>query len=233
MKAHDDQMVLAAHQTQYLPYLGVIRKIDKADIFVAQDNVQYSKQEWQNRNRIRTGNGWRYLTIPVHFTSSSLICDVTPAEGDWVERHRRIFDQEYARAPFKGRVDQVWDLLGDLRTEPLSTINYQSIKLLLEIIGIDTKTILASDRFSHLDVADANSRLIAYCKECACEVYLSGEGGKSYIDEAVWTKEGIRVVWDTASPEPYAQAHQGWTPDLSVVDLIANVEEPLSVLRPT
>lgn len=225
-------MILSAHQTQYLPYLGVVDKIDQSELFVAQDNVQYTKQEWQNRNRIRTRAGWRYLTIPVHFNSTSLIMHVTPASKSWVDQHHSTFAQEYVAAPYKQRLAPLWDLLGDLRSEPLSVINFESTRLLLDLIGIGTRVKLASqDLPPQPDNVDANERLILTCQQLGATTYLSGAGGRSYIDARRWAEAQIEIQWHNLLPRPYPQAHPGWIANLSVIDLIATVPDPLMTLR--
>lgn len=94
---------LTAHQTQYLPYPGVLQKFFQADVFVFQDDVQFVKQEYMNRNRIRTPDGWRWLTMPVRYKSTSTIAEVTPADPRWHARHRRILETFYGRSPCSDR----------------------------------------------------------------------------------------------------------------------------------
>ena len=60
-------MIVGIHQPQYLPWLGIIDRIIKSDIFVMLDNVPYSKNYFYNRNRIKTANGWNWITAPVLF----------------------------------------------------------------------------------------------------------------------------------------------------------------------
>ena len=69
-------MIVAIHQPQYLPWLGYFDKIDKADIFVLLDDVQYKKNEWQNRNKILTATGWQWLTVPVKYNFGQKINEV-------------------------------------------------------------------------------------------------------------------------------------------------------------
>ena len=69
-------MIVTIHQPQYLPWLGYFDKINRADIIVLLDNVQYKKNEWQNRNHIKTANGWQWVTVPVKYKFPEKIYEV-------------------------------------------------------------------------------------------------------------------------------------------------------------
>ncbi len=69
-------MIISVHQPQYLPWLGYFDKIKRADIFVLLDNVQFKKNEWQNRNRIKAANGLQWLTVPVMYKYPQLMIEV-------------------------------------------------------------------------------------------------------------------------------------------------------------
>jgi hypothetical protein len=71
-----DKIIVAIHQPQYLPWLGYFDKIDKADKFVFLDTVQFKKNEWQNRNKIRTVHGCQWLTVPTLYRFPERICEV-------------------------------------------------------------------------------------------------------------------------------------------------------------
>src|SRR5881396_2679208 len=96
-------MRVAVHQPQFLPWLGYLDKIDQADLFVVLDTVQYKKNEWQNRNRIRTAQGWQWLTVPVLQKFGQVISEVRINAGvDWQSKHLRALEMHYAHAALSG-----------------------------------------------------------------------------------------------------------------------------------
>jgi len=82
-------MILAAQQPLYLSYPGTFDKMDRADVYVFLDNVQYIRRGWINRNRLRTREGWTMVTLPVHSEYTSRICEVVPVQSDWITKHRK------------------------------------------------------------------------------------------------------------------------------------------------
>ena len=91
-------MILAAHQPQYLPWLGYLDKIDRADVFVLLDSVQFKKNEWQNRNRVKHAGGWHWLTVPVRHRFPQPIAEVEIADQRWRRKHRRALEVTYGQA---------------------------------------------------------------------------------------------------------------------------------------
>src|SRR5262245_46781818 len=139
-------MRLAAHQPQYLPWLGFFDKMDRADRFVLLDVVQYKKNEWQNRNRIRTATGWQWLTVPVHHRFPMSIREVAIDEsGSWRRKHREALRIHYARSPFAGVVMPVIESLLEERCESLSALNILLIRRLADLLGVRTPLSLASE----------------------------------------------------------------------------------------
>ena len=96
-------MIAAIHQPQYLPWLGYFDKMLKADVFCYLDTVQFEKNDWQNRNRIRTAAGWQWLTVPVGYRYPQTIAEVPVAAGAWARRHLQALRSSYGRAPYFGR----------------------------------------------------------------------------------------------------------------------------------
>jgi hypothetical protein len=212
-------MRLAAHQPQYLPWLGFFDKMDRADLFVLLDTVQYKKNEWQNRNRIRTAAGWQWLTVPVHFRFPMTLREVAIDEsGVWRRKHREALRLHYARAPHRGAL---LSRLDDLLQEPaagLADLNTRLVKLMAEILGVRTPVILASSLEALPDGADA--RLIALCRRLGCSTYLAGDGGRSYMDLEAFDRAGIRVESQRFRHPVYPQSHPGFEPNLSAVDFL-------------
>jgi len=226
-------LILAAHQTHYAPYPGLLDKIDQSDVFVFQDDLKYIKQEWQNRNKIRTPKGWMWLTIPVRASDAHRIQEVYPADPRWVGRHQRVVDNFYHRSPYLGRLSDFWRAAQVWQGHSLATINYRTTLELARLLGIENKEILLESEL-HLtkeQCRTANARLISLCKILRCDTYLSGLGAKAYLDLAEWERAGIEVRWREFELQEYQQMYPGWVPNLSVLDLLLCVEDPLSHIR--
>jgi hypothetical protein len=98
-------LIVAVHQPQYLPWLGYFDKIRRADIFSYLDCVQYKKNDWQNRNRIKTSQGWQWLTVPVRFQFPEKICEVKINQTvKWHKKHLQALVTNYRRAPLRTQV---------------------------------------------------------------------------------------------------------------------------------
>ena len=214
-------MILAAHQPQYLPWLGYFDKMARADRFVLLDTVQYKKNEWQNRNRIRTAAGWRWLTVPVHARYPSRFDEVGADEtAPWRRKHIATLRQAYARA---GHRDDILPAIERLLQRPLhrlAEINIEAIRLLADLLEVRTETILASTLGGIPDGPDA--RLIALCRRFGADTYLAGAGGRDYMDLAAWRRAGITVTFQEFTGPAYTQCHPGFEPNLSAVDFLVH-----------
>jgi len=214
-------MRLAAHQPQYLPWLGFFDKLDRVDRFVLLDVVQYKKNEWQNRNRIRTVEGWQWLTVPVHYRFPMAIREVTLDErGSWRRKHREALRIHYARSPHRAAVLPALEALLDEPFESLAALNARTVRLVAGVLGARTPISLASEVPGLPDGAD--ERLIALCRHFGCAEYLAGAGGADYMEMETYRKAGIRVAFQEFRHPAYPQAYPRFEPNLSAVDLLLN-----------
>jgi hypothetical protein len=219
-------MLCAIHQPQYLPWLGYFEKMARADVFVLLDNVQFKKNEWQNRNRIRTANppGLQWLTVPVLHCHGQRINEVKlNPDVNWRLQHRKAIEMSYARAPFLAEFwprlrpvyDREWASLGEL--------NIAVVKLLAELLGIRTKIAIASELPV---VSEKTARLIDICRAVGCDTYLAGAGSAEYMDFGLFQSSGIKVdVQDykhPVYPQLWPRGGAGFLSHLSVVDLLLN-----------
>jgi hypothetical protein len=214
-------MRLGAHQPQYLPWLGFFDKMDRVDRFVLLDTVQYKKNEWQNRNRIRSANGWQWITVPVHHRFPMMIREVTLDESSpWRRKHREALRIHHARSPFR---DTVLPALEALLHEPfasLAALNIRTVRLLAEFLGVRTPITLASEVPGLPQGAD--ERIIALCRHFGATDYLAGQGGADYMDLDAYTRAGVRVAFQSFHHPVHPQAYPGFEPNLSAIDLLSN-----------
>jgi len=224
-------MIIAVHQPQYLPWLGYFHKIDKADIFVLLDTVQFKKNEWQNRNKIKTAQGWQWLTVPVMYKYPQLINEVTiNNKVNWQHKHRQGLLSNYKRAPY---FDMVEKILGEILSsswEYISQLNIEAVKRLVTMLGIDTPLYIASELGEFPQ--DPDERLVAITKHFGAGTYLAGMGGRGYMNLDTYNRNGIKVIFQDFKHPVYQQLFGDFEPFMSIIDLIFNHgDKSLTILR--
>lgn len=223
-------MIVAIHQPQYLPWLGYFGKIDKADIFVLLDDVQYKKNEWQNRNKIRTAKGWQWITVPVRYRFKDKINQVKiDSNRDWRGDHYKTLTTYYNKAPYFKNYEPFFKTAYTADWEYLIDINIHFIENLVKWLGITTKLVKASELKLK---GQKTGRLVEICKSLEADTYLSGKGGREYLDLNQFEKEGIKVLFQDFNCPVYKQVYNDFEPFMSVVDLLFNCgDKSLEVLR--
>jgi len=213
-------MMLSIHQPQYLPWLGYIDKIERADIFIILDNVQYKKNEWQNRNRIKAADGWQWITVPVLYNFPEKINEVRiNNKVEWRRKHRNAIETNYIKAPFFAEYFPYFKELYEKEWERLVDINIAFLKVITGFFGVDTRTLLASE----IDTRDdPTGRLIDLCRTVGAATYLSGREGPNYMDMDAFKKAGIDLVVQDFKHPVYQQMYGGFEPNLSCIDLLFN-----------
>jgi hypothetical protein len=224
-------MIVSIHQPQYLPWLGYFDKIDRADVFVLLDTVQYKKNEWQNRNRIKTARGAQWLTVPVTYHYPQLICEVgVNGRERWQHRQRQALVTNYRKAPHWGCLEELFEEVFSRPWETISELNIHVVNRLAAILGIETPIHAASGLGSLPE--DPDERLIALTKHFGADTYLAGNGGHGYMDMKKYEQAGIEVLFQDYRHPRYDQLFGEFEANMSVVDLIYNHgDESHSILR--
>jgi hypothetical protein len=226
---------VAIHQPHYMPWLGYLAKWAAADVFVFLDTVQYEKNGWQNRNRIKTEAGPRWLTVPVHARLGTAIADVTvDVAQPWRERHLRAIEQAYAGAAHLAAHRESLAALYAQEWERLTPLAVASALWLARAVGIATPARLASALGVAADTpaATATDRLITLCRAVGADTYLAGRDGASYMDLGRFEAAGITVLAQEYEHPAYAQPHGDFVPFLSALDLLLmHGDDALRILR--
>jgi hypothetical protein len=219
-------MRVTIHQPQFLPWLGYLDKIDQADLFVVLDTVQFKKNEWQNRNRIRTAQGWQWLTVPVLQKFGQVMSEVRINDRvDWRNKHLRALEMHYARGPFvEPYLKEVHKIYGQ-RWERLTDLNVAMIRWLLDAFGITTRLRLASELAPQDPKMDATDRLIELCQAVGANTYLAGSGAHEYMDIPRFKRSGIGLVIQEFHHPTYRQCYAPFVPAMAAVDLLFNCGE--------
>ena len=219
-------------QPSYLPWLGFFEQMTRSDKFVLLDDVQYTRRDWRNRNRIRVRENWIWLTVPVQQKSrfsQSLLETRIDNSVSWRRKHLETLRQHYCKAPFFEkyfpRCQQVyekdWTFLFDFCLE--------TINLIKEEMGIETPLLRSSEMKPG---GEKTERLVSICRELGATHYLSGESGSNYIAEEDFSSQGIALEYQNYEHPVYPQRYTGFVPHLSAIDLLFNCgEQSLGILK--
>lgn len=214
-------MKAAMHQSQYLPWPPYFKKVAACDVFVLMDSVQYQKNGVQNRNQVRGREGAFWLTVPVTGRLEDSIAAKPLAGGQWRAKHWKSIVSAYQRAP---RWAELGPSLEKAYASPAATlgeINERLFFLLLEHLELPAKVV----RLSELKAEGAKTALLlSALRAVGADVYVSGTGGKDYLDEGLFREAGVALEWLESVPPEYPQFHGGpFIPGLSMLDMLMNV----------
>ena len=215
-------MIVTAHQPAYLPWLGLLHKAALADVFVLVDTVQFEKGSFINRNRLRSPEGWRWLTVPVlakgHTSTDMRSLRIAPRP--WARKHRTALHMFYGRAPFfaehapflEDLYRHDWELMVDLCEHVLL--------YLFRAFDIDARLV----RGSSLGLSGAKSELVLdLCRKTGARTFIFGALGRRYAEIDAFTAEGISVAFQDYQHPSYPQAYPGFVPGMTALDLLMNV----------
>lgn len=223
-------MRIAIHQPQFLPWLGYLDKIDQVDLFVILDNVQFKKNEWQNRNRIRTAQGCQWLTVPVLHRFGQRVNEVLINQtADWSSKHLHALEMHYSRAAHRDPVLEGLRPIYRQSWQSLASLNLAVLEWLLEAFGITTPLRLASEMTVREEPTD---RLIDICRTVGATQYLAGAGAPGYMDVPRFEASGLALeIQDFRSPV-YAQCYEPFVPGLAAIDMLLTCgDDALRLLR--
>lgn len=226
-----NKIVVAVHQPQYLPWLGYFDKIDKSDKFFFLDTVQFKKNEWQNRNKVKTAQGWQWLTVPTLYKFPEKIGEVRINKNiKWQHKHMQSLISNYSRAPYFTDYIMVFQEIFERGWDYLSPLNICLTKKIIEILRIKTDNHIVSELGDTAE--DPDERLIRIVKKAGGTHYLAGSGGRNYMNLSKYDQEGINVIFQDFTHPVYAQLFGAFEPCMSIVDLIFNHgERSLSIIR--
>jgi hypothetical protein len=217
-------MKVTIHQPNYLPYFGYFQKMAQADIFVLLDTVQYSKDSYTQRVKIRTQNGWIWLTIPIEkINNFKMIHEIQlPCDIKWKIKHKSSIIANYSKSPFfdKNFIDYYYQVTSC----NLIDFNEAGIRYLQEKFSIKTKLVRASEL--NLDEElKSSDLLIEIVKKTGGTTYLSGPSGKQYLDQEKFLNNNIEIeIFEPIIPT-YKQRWPGFEPYMSSIDILFNFGE--------
>jgi len=217
------QRTLAVLQPGYLPWLGFFDQMQRADVFVYYDDVQFDKNGWRNRNRIKSAKSEpHWLTVPVRVESLSQRILETAIDNrqSWARKHAGTIRQFYAKAPYlKQYLPELEELLAGRRWDLLIDLDLAVVELFRGWLGIECATYRASEL--GID-GERSERLLNLCRHFDAKCYLSGNAAQSYLDVDLFARNGVQVQWQNYQHPTYPQQHGAFVPSLSALDLLLN-----------
>lgn len=214
---------IAIVQSNYIPWKGYFDLIAAADEFILYDDIQYTRRDWRNRNKIKTPHGVKWLTVPVkvkgkyHQTIHETEIDGT----SWADLHWKTLVHHYQRAPHFDHVATILEPLYRHRHHShLSELNRVFITALCNYLGITTAI---SDSKAYRLIEGKTERLADLCAQAGGTEYISGPAAKAYLDEEILASYGIKLTWFDYSGYPeYPQLWGEFVHQVSILDLIFN-----------
>ena len=215
-------MILSAHQPAYLPWLGYFEKIQQSDVFIYLDTVQFEKNSFINRNKIKTPQGGQWLTIPVKVKghTNTTLADTEVDDGQpWRTKHLKSIEINYRKAPYFAEGYPELERLISTPTNNLAELCWQQLNFWLAEFEIETKVI----RSSELEINSKKSDLVLdLCKHFSAENYLSGALGRDYLNENDFADAGIKVEYQEFIHPAYPQRWGNFEPYMGIVDYWMN-----------
>jgi hypothetical protein len=214
-------VIVTAHQPAYLPWLGLIHKAALADTFVLVDTVQFEQDSFINRNKLRSPEGWRWLTVPVLTKGHmhSRMSDLQIAPRGWARKHWTSFRMFYARTPFFGEHSTFLEDLYGRPWERLVDLCEHLLRYLFRAFEIEARLVRAST----LAILGTKSELILdLCAKTGASTFVFGALGRAYAQTDAFRAAGIQVVFQDYHHPTYRQAYPGFEHGMNAFDLLMN-----------
>ena len=212
---------VAILQSSYIPWRGYFDLVASVDEFVFYDDAQYTKQDWRNRNRIKTPQGILWLTVPVGNSVHRKIRDVAIADPRAGQAHWQRLHANYGRAACYGEVAKwLQALYCEEEWTSLSAVNERFVRAICNRLGIATRLSRSSD---YTLEAGRTERLVSICRQAGGSTYVSGPSARAYLDIAAFERADIDVSWFEYPIYPeHPQLWGAFVNNLSILDLLFN-----------
>lgn len=211
-------------QPSYIPWCGYFHQIFKADLFIFYDDVQYDKNGWRNRNRIKTSQGLQWLTIPVHTKGS--VPENTPInkikiswEKPWSLHHWRGIQFAYQKAPFFSQFKDYFSEVYSRKPEYLADFTIETTIEIAHLLGIKHTQFIRSSELPNIE-GTKTDRLISILGSVGANQYISGPSAKDYIEKEKFEDAGIELDFMSYTYPEYEQLHPPFESQVSIIDLL-------------
>lgn len=215
---------IAILQPNYIPWKGVFDLIDRVDVFVFYDDVQYTKKDWRSRNKIKTKNGEVWLTVPVDTKNKreQLICEAKiSAPSDWQTKHYLTIRNNYSKAQYFRDYEYVLDEIYIQRQwTSISELGIFSTILLANALGITAEWHKSSDLGAH--GGKEGERAINICRMLRCDHFINGPSSREFMNEELFKSHNITLEYMEYHYEEYEQLYKPFVHNVSVLDVLFN-----------
>lgn len=228
-------MIVSIHQPAYLPWLGYFDRLVASDAHVVLDHVQFEKNSFINRNKIRTRQGWGWLTLPIltagRFGDLPINQVEIANETPWASKHWTALRMNYGKSPFFPEHADFFQTIYQRRWNKLVDLTGQITDYLVEAFRITTPRYFSSE----LKVGGKKDELVLnICRRLGAKVYLSGPMGRNYLREEMFQDAGITIRYHDYSHPTYPQTYPGFESYMAAVDLLFNMgQRSLENLSPS
>jgi len=216
-------MRVAIIQSNYIPWKGYFDIIRDVDTFVFLDDVQYTVRDWRSRNRIKTKDGLKWLSVPVGADTRRLIHEVAITDHRWQAEHWTLIEQSYAKTPFFNQYRELFEEFyrGRVWTNLSEMNQYLTRRVARECLGLTTR--FRDSREFQVEGRKLD-RLLDLIVQTGATSYLSGPSARDYIDAQRFAELGIELAYKDYSGYPeYPQLYPPFEHAVSVLDLLFNV----------
>jgi glutaredoxin-related protein len=213
---------VAILQSNYIPWKGYFDIIASVDEFILYDDMQFTKNDWRNRNKIKTPAGEQWLSVPVGQDIRRRIRDVELPDGAWQPKHWKTLAANYSRAPhFEEIAAWLEPIYMERPHTHLSTLNRELIEAICGYLGIITKI---TNSWDYKLGEGKTERLVDLCLQAGATEYISGPSAKDYIESDIFSSNNIKLTWLDYNGYPeYPQLWGGeFQHGVSIVDLLFN-----------
>ncbi len=218
-------MILSAHQPAYLPWLGYFHKIAISDSFVILDDVQFEKNSFINRNKIKTAQGYTWLTMPVLIsghTKKTISQIEINNKTVWQKKHWKSIYFNYKKSPYFYKYADFFEDFYRKDWVKLHDAIDNMLCFLIKELGIETDLYKQSDM--HIQ-SKKQGLVLELCKKLKSHVFVFGALGRDYAEASLFENNGINIFFQDYKHPSYHQLHNDFTANLSIIDLLFNVEK--------
>lgn len=215
-------MILGCVQPSYLSWIPFFKRMQMSDLFVYLDDVEYSKNSFHNRNRIKSANGPLMITVPVLYKghSNDYICDINiNPNANWSKTHWRAIEMNYNKAKYFDNLAPLLKIVYSQRWEKLADLNIALIELFKGYLGLKTPTY----RSSELGIQEkGNEKLVKICQHLGTDKFIVKPDTEDYHPKSFFESRGISLEYFYYESQKYEQLYGEFIADLSILDYAMN-----------
>jgi len=216
-------IVVASQQPEHLPWLGLINKISKCDIFVILDTAQYEDSNFQNRNKIRNQTGWQWITVPIGGSKIKPIKDILISEDKkWKQHYIRVIENQYQKANCFNKYFPEFKQIMENSENSLSELNTHILLWMLEQFNFPKPQIIKASELNLNTNLRKTDMVVDLIKKAGGTEYLSGMGAKTYLEKEKFDSAGLKLSFNQFESPIYMQLHDPFIPNLSSLDFLFN-----------